>query len=350
MMHCARLGLLAVLLLSSVLAVGCGDTPEIRSQRAPKPLPDDGRRTIAAILTHGDTAWFFKVTGLDERVASSQEAFENFLETVRFDDQGRPQWDLPEGWHEERGDAMRYRTLRMSAATVPLELTVTSLPLRTDDVQEYLLSNVNRWRSQLELGPITAEQFESEVEQREINGNTVYLVNFVGTGSGVMAATAPPSARGSGSVPPETSPPGASPSLAYQVPEGWKEQPAQGMRLAAFTIEADGQTAEVTVIPLGLAGGDLLDNVNRWRGQVQLPPIDQAQLEQDQRSLEVEGAAAPYFVLIGPAAEGSDAQGILGVILPRPDRVWFIKMMGNAALVEREQAHFEQFVQSLRLP
>ena len=38
------------------------------------------------------------------------------------------------------------------------------------------------------------------------------------------------------------------------------------------------------------------------------------------------------------------------VILPRPDRTWFVKLRGPAELVAAQQAAFEAFVRSVRFP
>src|SRR4051812_23526624 len=60
---------------------------------------------------------------------------------------------------------------------------------------------------------------------------------------------------------------------------GWEEAPLGEMRVASFRVKGQGgQTADVSVIPLpGMAGHDL-DNVNRWRGQVSLPPVSESEL------------------------------------------------------------------------
>jgi hypothetical protein len=41
---------------------------------------------------------------------------------------------------------------------------------------------------------------------------------------------------------------------------------------------------------------------------------------------------------------------ILGVIVPRGDHSWFVKMRGAASAVAREKSNFEAFVRSLKLP
>ena len=71
----------------------------------------------------------------------------------------------------------------------------------------------------------------------------------------------------------------AGPRLEYKRPGGWQEAPPGEMRAASFRVAGkDGKQADVSVVPLpGLAGSDL-DNVNRWRGQVGLPGVSEAEL------------------------------------------------------------------------
>ena len=61
-----------------------------------------------------------------------------------------------------------------------------------------------------------------------------------------------------------------------------------GQRLATLSVDVDGQTLEVSVIQLATApsANSLLDNVNRWRRQMQLPPITADQLPHETTTLE----------------------------------------------------------------
>ena len=71
---------------------------------------------------------------------------------------------------------------------------------------------------------------------------------------------------------------GAHSDLTWKAPAGWEEVPAGQMRRASVRVKgADGKTADVGVFPPGIAGRDV-DNVNRWRGQVGLAPISEADL------------------------------------------------------------------------
>ncbi len=67
----------------------------------------------------------------------------------------------------------------------------------------------------------------------------------------------------------------------WQLPEGWTTGQGSSMRFATLIAGPDPSTSpEVSVSQLP-PGQDLLGNVNRWRGQLGLGPINRAQLPDD---------------------------------------------------------------------
>ncbi|TWT76015.1 hypothetical protein Pla123a_28010 [Posidoniimonas polymericola] len=101
----------------------------------------------------------------------------------------------------------------------------------------------------------------------------------------------------------------------WETPAGWTERPASQMRLATLVIPTSGQPVELSVIGLGLADdwdASVLDNVNRWRGQLGLEPIaagDAEQLESiklgDRRAVIVDlSGEAEASAMMPPMAGG----------------------------------------------
>jgi hypothetical protein len=132
------------------------------------------------------------------------------------------------------------------------------------------------------------------------------------------------------------------PRLKYTLPGGWSEKPASQMRVASFGIFENGKSADVSVIPLGgMAGGDFA-NVNRWRGQVNLPPLADDDLHALAEKIAVGDQPADLYDLVG------GAQRIVGVILHRDDTAWFFKMTGDADLVEKQKPAFISFLKTLQ--
>src|SRR5262245_51417103 len=95
---------------------------------------------------------------------------------------------------------------------------------------------------------------------------------------------------------------------SWTLPEGWKELPGREMRFATIQIAADGKPLELSVIPLPKAGDDtqksILDNVNRWRGQLKLAPIAAAELFSTTKKLKVGDYEAALVSLVGAGGGG----------------------------------------------
>lgn len=93
----------------------------------------------------------------------------------------------------------------------------------------------------------------------------------------------------------------------WTLPEGWQEQPGSALRFA--TIVLGGSTPvemSVTVLPKTEADEPyILANVNRWRGQLSLGPIDAAQLAK--QSIQVPIADGQTATVVVLAAESHAA-------------------------------------------
>ena len=137
------------------------------------------------------------------------------------------------------------------------------------------------------------------------------------------------------------------PKLKYTLPDGWKEKPLTQLRVASFEISDNGKTADVSVIPLGsMSGGDAA-NVNRWRGQVGQTPQSEDELKKLVEPVEIAGKAGDLYDVAGTSPGSGDAERILGAILHGDDSVWYFKMMGDAALVEKNKPAFIAFLKSV---
>ena len=117
-------------------------------------------------------------------MAAQVEAFTNFLKTVHFTAEGKPEWTLPEGWKQQPGSDIRYATLIIGGEAGPLEISVTALPKPPGDDEEYALVNINRWRGQLQLPPIRPRATcQRDDEASTLDGATATVVNLLGTAS-----------------------------------------------------------------------------------------------------------------------------------------------------------------------
>ena len=79
------------------------------------------------------------------------------------------------------------------------------------------------------------------------------------------------------------------PKISWTVPPGWISLPASGMRYATFQVPVHESRLELTVTPLGPEAGALLPNVNRWREQLGLSPVQESELPMFTKTFEVDG-------------------------------------------------------------
>jgi hypothetical protein len=338
-----RFSLAVLASLVMLVLTGCQQA-EIESYRVPrveKPL----NRFLGAIIPHGDRTWFVKVMGPEQTVKDHAKAFQQFVESIHFPWKGEPPitWTAPAGCRQAP-DAKegRYATFHLGAEDHPLELTVTALGKA--GLAGSVLANVNRWRGQLGLKPITANEIAKETRQVQLDGAIATVVDITGTGSGKMTQR-PPFADQVPGLPEADPEPGAP---TYKTPPDWHEIPPRPPRVAAFRVVADGVAAEVTVMHFPGDVGGLLNNVNRWRKEVGLPPIEADQLANDVRRLDVSGAQASYVDLVGP--EGAGRRRTLAVSVPRGGQTWFFKMHGPADFVASQKTAFEAFMASVHFP
>ncbi|MGD9723536.1 MAG: hypothetical protein AB7O59_19360 [Pirellulales bacterium] len=95
----------------------------------------------------------------------------------------------------------------------------------------------------------------------------------------------------------------------WTLPEGWQQRAGSEIRYATLVIPAEAGPLELSVTELPKPPGDdenyALVNINRWRGQLRLPPIAREQLATESKSIEVAGAQATLVNLLGTAAPNS---------------------------------------------
>jgi hypothetical protein len=115
------------------------------------------------------------------------------------------------------------------------------------------------------------------------------------------------------------------------------------MQMAKFSAASEAGKAEIAVSALPGDAGGKLPNINRWRGQIGLPPLGEAELSQCLVPLEVPGADT-YAVDL--AAE-STKRRLVAAGVSRAGRTWFYKLMGDEGAVAREKEAFLKFVQTV---
>jgi hypothetical protein len=143
-----------------------------------------------------------------------------------------------------------------------------------------------------------------------------------------MASTAVPTATGQ--------------ALVWTAPASWTPKPGSAMRKGSYAISGPEGAGDLSITAFpGDVGGNLA-NVNRWRGQLQLPPVT------DLTDAVQPLAANGLNLLVFDAANSGSR--ILGAIVPRTGETWFFKLTGPDALVAREKPAFLDFLRTVKAP
>jgi hypothetical protein len=258
-------------------------------------------------------------------------------------------------------------------------------------------ANVNRWRGQVGLPAATADELQKLSEGVQVGDQSATLYDIAGsdnakrilgaiqerdgttwffkmTGEARLVEGQKPeftaflksltfsNATQSAALPPghppigganQTAPmmsgePVGANKPAWAVPAGWQEVPASQFLLAEYSIAgANGAKAEVNVAELNGNGGGVLANVNRWRGQIGLGPVDEIGLLKVTTALAVTGGQATFVDMTGRDMSGQ-ATRLVAAIVPAGDQTWFYKLMGDEKVVADQKDAFTKFVQTAR--
>jgi hypothetical protein len=166
----------------------------------------------------------------------------------------------------------------------------------------------------------------------------------------------PPGAMPQGAMPPEALPPPPRPTgkgaLRWALPKGWTETPGGGMRFATLNPPsalgaAGAAPLEVSVVVLpGAAGGETA-NVNRWRGQIGLPALDEAAAAAARKGVRSRAGEVAVYDF---TSEGQvRTRMVVGLLASAQDQTWFLKLTGPEAAVARVRPAFMKCLESLRL-
>jgi hypothetical protein len=248
-----------------------------------------------------------------------------------------------------------------------------------------VLENVNRWLGQLSQPPIT-EQKLGEIAQRlrtslgdvtvvdlaglpdnadpardgriiaamvttanstlffKMRGNAdlteaqkADFIKWVAAFCNAQTQTGPPQMA---AAPPQTT---SGPAIKWTTPEGWSEVPPSSMRYASFSAPAeDGGKIDISIVTFPGDGGSDADNINRWRGQMGLAPVDASTVTSQIAPLKTADTTFSTTDIAG------DKTRTIAAWTRHDGRVWFFKATGPSAAVEKEKPNFVKFVQSVR--
>ncbi len=312
-------------------------------------------------------------------------------------------YTLPDGWKEKTLTQMRVASFGVSENGKTADISV--IPLGGMAGGDF--ANVNRWRGQVGLTPLADDDLHALAEKVEIAGQPADLYDLAGTAQRIVGVIfhrddgtwffkmtgdadlveeqkpafvsflksfqfggrAAPATMDLSQLPPShpaipgmdagnATPPAtdAGNIPAWTIPSDWQPAPLSQFLVAKFSItNADGAQAAVNVSSLAGDGGGFLPNVNRWRKQIGLPPVEETD-GGGIKTFDASGAKASLVdftsaeSLASTALTAGNKTRLVGVILPLNGQTWFYKLMGDPDLVAQQKDAFIKFVQSAQYP
>ena len=121
------------------------------------------------------------------------------------------------------------------------------------------------------------------------------------------------------------------------------------LRKGSYAIAgANGEEADmaITAFP-GDVGGNLA-NVNRWRGQLGLQPIGEAELGSVLNHVDIGDLHVDVVEFVN--TQSDKPQRMIGAIVPFNGATWFSKLTGPDALVAKEKAGFSVVSEYVKTP
>jgi hypothetical protein len=308
-------------------------------------------------------------------------------------------WQKPDAWQEQSGKSMRIGSFLIPGTDGrKAEMAITTFP---GDVGGDF-ANVNRWRGQIQLPPITEAEFSAAITSIDLPAGKFQLIDVtsdeplidgkykarilgawlkqaertwffklmgdaetVGAQNDALqaflrsveftvpsAVTAEPGNTNNLPATPFTSepvppPPASETGLTWTAPTDWTPKPLGQMRKGSFALRgADGAEADLSITMLSAATNPLLENINRWRRQIALPPLTEPQIAAETTALVNGDFKFTVLDYTGTQPSGA-ATHLVGAILYHGDEAWFFKLTGPDALVSAQKPAFLDFLKTV---
>ena len=131
--------------------------------------------------------------------------------------------------------------------------------------------------------------------------------------------------------------------LSWVTPDSWNPSEGSSMRLASFSVPYSKGIGDLSVIKLSGSGGGLESNVNRWRRQLNLSPLNIDQIEKSITMME--GNLGKYGLL--EIVNENDAAAFICAIFSLDESTIFVKLSLRPAGITEVEDDFITFCSSL---
>lgn len=171
---------LASIALATLFTAGCRDR-EITSYRAPKDPAPAALPAASAPANSNELPPGHPPIGAESASSTSPATDQNMANTAVPTASGSGlTWTAPEGWATKAGSSMRKGSYAIKGPEGEADLAITAFPGDTGG----LPANLNRWRGQVGLPALPADEVTKDLERFESNGLGFIVVDYLGTAGG----------------------------------------------------------------------------------------------------------------------------------------------------------------------
>jgi hypothetical protein len=287
-------------------------------------------------------------------------------------------WKTPASWKENPPSQFRVASFTATGADGKQQADISAIPLPGGAGGD--LNNVNRWRGQVGLAPVTEQEFANLGEPVTVAGSAARLFDMDGasadgvpsrilaviqhrdnvawfykmTGDSALVGKEKTAfidflkslvfSTSTGHAHHDRDhDAGPTGKPSWSAPAGWKSVDGAQFLAAKFEVAgANNAQATVNVSTSVGDGGGLLANVNRWRAQLGLAPVSEADLATLAVPVSADNGKAVMVEFSG------ERSALVAVAVTLPGESWFYKLMGDPALVAGQKQAFIQFVQGVK--
>ena len=123
-------------------------------------------------------------------------------------------------------------------------------------------------------------------------------------------------------------------TLKWEKPDGWEQFEGHSMRMASFYVPHSTGKGELSITEFSGMSGGIQANINRWRGQISLPPESIESILKASSSFNSNLGDFLFFELVNEKSN----QGILASIFELTNRTVFVKLsIDQLALAEAKE-------------
>ncbi len=136
------------------------------------------------------------------------------------------------------------------------------------------------------------------------------------------------------------------PGFSYTVPEAWEVMPPSRMVLLTFQSANSERADTVSISSSAFPGevGGQLANINRWRRQIGLGPVEEAEAMALVQPLNISGKEAWQVSLFN---ESAGAQMVVSAVF-HDGKTWFFKMIGMKEPVDSQLDNYNSYLSSIQ--